>query len=170
MSPCTAVMKLSWNCHIVMNWILFIILTTWIEWWEEHCLPPVSWLFSSCNKSMFEDRFLCWKEHPLWYRNSFHPWGKNSCPNNSGAIVIPPECLWIARMYVKAFWEVSQYSNLTLFLPLWICSIHCVSKKFSASWFLNPFSNTGFIVTQCTTPSVCRSSWSKYRTNFLTPS
>ena len=68
MSVYTAVMSLLWHCHIVMNWMLFIILTTWIEWWEEQCLLRVSWLFSSCNKSLFEDRFLYWKEHPydMW--------------------------------------------------------------------------------------------------------
>ena len=70
--------------------------------------------------------------------NSFHPLGNHTCSIKSGEIVFPPECPWIARIYAKAFREVSQYSNPTLLLPLWIWSIHSESEKFSAPSFLNP--------------------------------
>ena len=55
---------------------------------------------SPCSKIDFIS-----KEHPSWRRNSFHLYGSKTCPINSGAIVIPPVCPWIARKYAKDFFK-----------------------------------------------------------------
>ena len=78
MPPFAAIMKLPWNCKIPMKWFLFIIWSQWIEWRGRHCLPSFSWMFSSCNKSMLEDRFYSERTSFLWDINSFHPLGSNT--------------------------------------------------------------------------------------------
>ena len=136
---------------------------------NKHSLPSFFWSISSCNQSIFQDWFSCWSN--ILYDISILSilLAKKTCPIISGEIASPPECPWIERMYAKDPWEVSQYSNLTLLLPLWIWSIDSDYFNSSAPFSQNPLNNLGRIVSQCTAPSVSRSSWSKWRSN-LTPS
>ena len=59
-------------------------------------------------------------------------------PINSGAR--------FARIYIKECWEFSQYSNLALLLPSWMCWSQSLSENFRAPLSPNTLSNVGFIV------------------------
>ena len=169
MSSFAALLKLPWDCQVVMMFFFFIILFQWIEWREQtqsafllliyFLLQPIPVPRSiSCWSNIFHDISILSillaiiRVHIIW-----------------GEIASPPECPWIARMYAKDPWEVSQYSNLTLLHPLWICSIDSDDLNSSAPFSQNPLNNLSLNISQCTVRSVSRSSWSKWRSN-LTPS